>query len=424
MPWKEVDIVNLREEFVFEAIGGGTDFSSLCMDYGISRKTGYKWLARFREQGVCGLRDKSRRPHSSPDALAEDVVCSLIRIKRSAPKTWGPKKVLSLYERQHGSEQSPSLSSVQRVMDKAGYVSHRRRSRSDLPARVQEGLVAAQPNDLWTVDFKGWWKTRDRRRCEPLTLRDGFSRFLIDFRAMESTSERSVRPVFERAFEAHGLPAAIRSDNGSPFAASSAPLGLSRLSAWWVSLGIRLDRITPGHPEQNGAHERIHRDIRAELQMNPADGLEQSQALFDEWRDTYNWVRPHEAIGMKTPGSLYVRSDKSYDGSDIHISYPPNWIERRVTQGGTLKLCSVQIGISTALVGHTIGLQPIADRLDVWFDYLRLGHIDLNVMRFIRVTEQRRARSSSGRHAARRKSAGGLRPSSSRQTKQDVLPMS
>ncbi len=215
--------------------------------------------------------------------------------------------MLLLYERQHGCEQSPSLSSVQRVMDKAGYVNHRRRSRTDVPARVQEGLVAQQPNDLWTVDFKGWWKTRDRRRCEPLTLRDGFSRFLLDFRAMESTSERSVRPVFERAFEAHGLPVAIRSENGSPFAASSAPLGLSRLSSWWVSLGIRLDRIAPGHPEQNGVHERIHRDIRAELQMTPSDGLEQSQALFDEWRHMYNWIRPHESIGMQTPASFCTR---------------------------------------------------------------------------------------------------------------------
>ena len=424
MPWKELDIVNLREEFVFEAIGGGTDFSSLCMDYGVSRKTGYKWLERFRQQGIGGLRDKSRRPHASPDALAEDVICSLIRIKQSAPKTWGPKKVLSLYERQHGCEQSPSLSSVQRVMDKAGYVRHRRRARKDMAAPVQEGLVAQQPNELWTVDFKGWWKTRDQGRCEPLTLRDGFSRFLLEFRAMESTSERSVRPVFERVFQAYGLPVAIRSDNGSPFAASSAPLGLSRLSAWWVSLGIRLDRISPGHPEQNGAHERIHRDIRAELQMNPADGLEQSQALFDEWRRTYNFDRPHEAIGMQTPASLYKSSTRSYEVGDIQISYPPDWIERRVTTGGTIRLSSVQIAISSALVGHTIGLQPIADRLDVWFDYLRLGHIDLHVMRFIPFTEQKRGRSSSGRHAARRKSAGGLRPSSNGQTSQNVLPMS
>ncbi len=424
MPWKETDVMNLRQEFVLKALGGANDLSGLCLEYGISRKTGYKWLERFRQQGLGGLRNQSRRPHSSPEALAEDVICALVRIKESVPRTWGPKKVLSLYQRQYGSEQSPSLSSVQRVMDKAGYVSHRRRSRSSATARIQEGAVAQQPNALWTVDFKGWWKTRDRSRCEPLTIRDGFSRFLLDFRAMDSTAERSVRPVFERAFEAYGLPGVIRSDNGSPFAASCAPLGLSRLSSWWVSLGIRLDRIDPGHPEQNGAHERIHRDIRAELQMAPADGLEQSQALFDEWRHLYNWVRPHESLGMQTPASIYVPSDKRYDGLEVQISYPPDWIERRVTLGGTIRLSSVQVGISAALEGHTIGLQPIADRLDVWFDYLRLGHIDLHVMRFIPFTEQRRGRSSSGRHAARRKSTGGLRPPRHGQTTKNVLPMS
>jgi transposase InsO family protein len=425
MPWREAEVVNLRQELVLKALGGAVEFGALCAEFGISRKTGYKWVARFREQGLGGLRNQSRRPHGSPAALSEEVICELVRIKGSVPRSWGPKKVLSVYQRQHGSGEAPSLSSVQRVLDKMGFVSHRRRSRQGEPARVQEGMVPDKPNALWTVDFKGWWKTRDRARCEPLTVRDGFSRFLLDLRAMESTAERVVRPAFEGLFETYGMPAAIRSDNGTPFAASQAPLGLSRLSAWWVSLGIRLDRIDPGHPEQNGAHERIHRDIRAELQVQPADGVEQSQALFDEWRHTFNWQRPHEALGMKTPGSVYTPSTLAYDPSHVEIAYPPDWLERLVSPSGCITLCSVPVYISLALAGFVIGLQPVADRLDVWFDYLRLGHIDLHVMRFIPLTEnKKRRRSSSGRLAARRRNAGGLGPSRTGQPPPSVLPMS
>ena len=424
MPWKEAEVVNLRQEFVLKALGGAVEFGTLCTEYGVSRKTGYKWLGRFREGGLGGLGDQSRRPHSSPSALSEDVLCELIRVKRAIPLSWGPKKVLSVWQRQHGAESAPSLSSVQRVLDKAGFVRHRRRARRAEMTRVQEGVVPEKPNALWTVDFKGWWKTRDSARCEPLTVRDGFSRFLLDLRAMESTAERAVRPAFERMFEAYGLPEALRSDNGTPFAASRAPLGLSRLSAWWVSLGIRLDRIDPGHPEQNGAHERIHRDIRAELQICPADGVEESQALFDEWRHTFNWQRPHEALGMKTPGQVYTPSAQTYDPAPVEMIYAPDWLERRVSCQGNIRLCSVAIHVSHALAGFVVGLQPVSDRLDVWFDYLRLGHIDLHVMKFFPFTDNTRPRSSSGRLAARRRSGEGPRPSRNGQPTPNVLPMS
>jgi len=428
MPWKETEVMKLREEFVLKALGNVMSFTDLCSEYAVSRKTGYKWLERFRQGGLGALYDQSRRPDSSPDALNESVVCELIRIKKSVSSTWGPKKVHALYERQHGRADAPSLSSVKRVLDRAGYVEHRRRPRRDQTTRVQEGVVPQKPNELWTVDFKGWWKTRDRARCEPLTVRDGFSCFLLDLRAMESQSERSVRPVFEQIFELYGLPEAIRSDNGSPFASFNAPLGLSRLSSWWVSLGIRLDRIDPGRPDQNGAHERIHRDIRAELQMDPAACIEQSQPLFDQWRNEFNWQRPHEALEMKFPGEVYTSSSISFKNEPVDISYPAEWIERRVTTGGAIKLCNSRINISTALTGFIVGLQPVADRLDVWFDYLRIGHIDLHVMRYIPSTESKkktRRRSSSGRLAAQRKSPGGSgSPAPARQINRKVLPMS
>jgi len=413
MPWKETEVMRLREEFVLKALGDVMSFTDLCNEYNVSRKTGYKWLERFRQGGLGALYDQPRRPKSSPDALEESVVCELLRIKKSIKSTWGPKKVHALYERYHGQSATPSLSSVKRVLDRAGYVEHRRRPRRDQAARAHEGMVPGKPNELWTVDFKGWWKTRDRARCEPLTVRDGFSCFLLDLRAMESQSERAVRPVFEQLFELYGLPEAIRSDNGSPFASVNAPLGLSRLSSWWVSLGIHLDRIAPGRPDQNGAHERIHRDIRAELQINPAASIEQSQPLFDQWRNEFNWQRPHEALEMKFPGEVYTRSSISFQNEPVDISYPADWIERRVTTGGAIKLCNSKINISTTLTGFVVGLHPVADRLDVWFDYLRIGHIDLHVMRYIPCTEskkKRRHRSSSGRPVAQRKSPGASAP--------------
>ena len=411
MPWKEVEAVNLRQEFVLKSLSKVVDFGSLCREYGVSRKTGYKWVARFKEMGLGGLRDRSRRPNSSPGTLGEDVICELVRIKNAVPRSWGPKKVLSVYQRERGVLAGPSLSSVQRVMDKMGFVTHRRRRRHGEVARPQEGGVATAPNEQWTVDFKGWWKTRDGSRCEPLTVRDGFSRFLLDLRAMESTAEQSVRPVFERIFDQYGLPGSIRSDNGVPFASTSAPLGLSRLSSWWVALGIRLDRIDPGRPDQNGAHERIHRDIRCELQRSPADGREASQALFDEWRNTFNWERPHEALQMRVPGSLYVSSERTYEPGPVDISYPADWLERRVGKSGVIKLQTHTIHLSHALEGMVVGLQPVADRLDVWFDYLRLGHIDLHHFRFFPVTvDRKRHRPSSGRHAARRRGAGTSAP--------------
>jgi len=419
MPWKESNVVTLREEFVLKAMSPVMDFSALCKEYGISRKTGYKWMVRFKQGGLPALRNASRRPHSSSSALDEATVCELIRIKTTSASNWGPKKVLALYERLHGSSHAPSLSSVKRILDRAGFVQRRRRPRRDAPARIQEGIVATKPNQQWTVDFKGWWKTRDGARCEPLTVRDAYSRFLLDLRAMDSTSERAVRRAFERLFECYGLPESIRSDNGSPFASHQAPLGLTRLSSWWVALGIRLDRIDPGRPDQNGAHERIHRDIRAELQLSPANGMEASQALFDQWRHDFNWVRPHEALNMQVPGKIYAPSQTVYEPGPPDLNYPPDWLERRVMPKGAICLLNHTIHVSKAVGGFTLGLQPLADRLDVWFDYLRLGHIDLHTFRFLPIVRKRETRrSSSGRHSARRKDAQAV------QTTPKVLPIS
>jgi len=424
MPWKEENAVTLREEFVLKSLGKTMNFGQLCREYDVSRKTGYKWLDRFKNGGLPALRDQSRRPHSSPDALPEHVICELIRIKTQSPTTWGPKKILNLYERLHGANGTVSISSVKRVMDKAGFV-RRRRRRASPPARIQDRVVPTEPNELWTVDFKGWWKMRDGQRCDPLTLRDGASRFLLELRGMSGCAGADLLPVFEDVFEKYGIPQAIRSDNGSPFASTNGPLGLSQLSCWWVSLGIRLDRIDPGRPDQNGAHERIHRDIRAELQLDPAADIEQSQALFDQWRHCFNWERPNEGIGMKFPGELYKRSEQAYATDPTDIGYSADWLERRVSSHGAIKLSGTRIMLSQSLAGYVIGLQPVADRLDVWFDYLRLGHLDLGTMKFIRIEGKRKRRPPCGRGPARTGGRRACGPTIKRvQKSSEVLPMS
>src|ERR1017187_975737 len=258
MPWKESLKMDQRMEFVMKALAH-PNFRELCREYGISAKTGYKWRGRFFERGLGGLNELSRRPHGHADELGEAVVCAVVRLKQAHPH-WGPRKIQALYQRKHGGE-VPSESSFKRVLERAGLTVPRQVRRSVEPGRLGSGLKATQPNEVWSVDFKGWWRDRAGLRVEPLTVRDEHSRMLLEMRALASARTETVQACFERLFERHGLPGAIRSDNGSPFASVRAVLGLSRLSAWWLALGINLERSRPGCPQDNGAHERMHRDI-------------------------------------------------------------------------------------------------------------------------------------------------------------------
>ena len=380
MPWKEVDLVNIRKEFVLESYKDRGSFSDLCRRYGISAKTGYKWVERFEERGVAGLLDRSRRPKRSPNQLSEDEVCELIRLKQAHPN-WGPYKIRQLYEENHGT--SPCSSSVKRILDKAGYVRHRRRRPKRDNERIVNPITPDKPNQLWTVDFKGWWFTPCRQRCEPLTIRDEYSRYILAVRAMDSTRTDVVKKEFEVVFKEYGLPQIIRSDNGSPFAAVGSPLGLSRLSAWWISLGIGLDRIEPGHPQQNGGHERMHRDIKWELQRQPKDTLVQQQMAFDTWRYEFNNIRPHEAWNQKPPARFYVKSEIKYEGSPDLIVYPDDFITRKVAVNGNIKIDKKVIPISTALAGYDVGLKYLTQNdMEVHFDYLKIGNIDLSARAF------------------------------------------
>jgi len=380
MPWKEINVMDQRTEFIVRVFKQNAPFKSVCDDFGISAKTGYKWLNRFIEEGIDGLEDRSRRPHRHSNQLTEDIICRLIKLK-TAHTAWGPKKIADLYAKQYG--KAPSRSSVHRIFEKAGLVLKKRRRMVNPHQRLVNRVEAKYPNDIWTVDFKGWWYTQDRQRCEPLTVRDDFSRYVLTAVPLQNSRTESVKSEFERLFSIYGLPRVIRSDNGTPFASTRAVFGLSRLSAWFVALGIQLDRIKPGCPYQNGGHERMHRDIRHEVQAVVKGDLQHNAASLEIWRKDFNEKRPHEALNMKTPSEVYKKSSRKYKGTPDKIDYPNNFMERKVNPIGQIALNDQRIYITAALKGWTIGLNPINDNeLDVHFAHLNLGSINLETCAF------------------------------------------
>jgi transposase InsO family protein len=383
MPWKLINAMDARTEFVLRAMRQDSDFCALCREFGISRKTGYKWKERFLREGLPGVAERSRRPESSPNQLAEDQVCRIVRLKQVHPH-WGPRKLREVFARQFSAERVPSLSTFKRVLDKAGLVEHRQRRKcKEAGTRLIRPVVAVRPNHVWTVDFKGWWYTLDRRRFEPLTIRDDYSRYILCARALASARTEAVREQFHRVFEHNGLPEIIRSDNGAPFATDSSPLGLTRLSAWWLTLGINLDRIRPGKPQENGAHERMHRDIAWELEGDAETDLVKQQASLDVWVRTFNNERPHESLGMKLPCELYATSSRSFDPSGVQLVYPSPYLVRKVTGTGSIKIDNMLIFISQAFAGLDVGLEAIGDnRYTVWFCRLPLGVLDVETVSF------------------------------------------
>jgi len=378
--------MNQRTEFALRALQAGQNFRGLCRAYGISAKTGYKWRERLVQRGLKGLQDLSRRPEKSPRGLAEAVVCEIVRIKE-AHQAWGPRKIRAVYERVHAGGPVPSESSFKRVLDRAGLVEPRRLRRGRSQAgRLGKGRQAQAPNEVWTADFKGHWYDRRQRRCEPLTVRDEFSRYLLELRAVPDARTDTVRSCFEQLFERHGLPVAIRSDNGTPFGSPSGILGLSRLSAWWIVLGIDLERSRPGCPQDNPAHERLHLDVKRELQ-DPQGELE--QAGFDQWRQVFNQERPHEALQMHCPAELYQPSARRYEGTPQDLLYPT--MESRKV-GGCGRICwgrRQSIFISEALAGWSVGLEPAtqAGCWNVWFGRLLLGQLEEQTLSFRRATD-------------------------------------
>jgi transposase InsO family protein len=375
MPWKKTEPMEEPMEFALKAMRT-LNFRALCQQYGVSAKTGYKWKERFLREGMAGMAEQSRRPKSSPEQLPEEEVCEIVRLKL-AHLSWGARKIGELYLRRH--EEVASESTFKRVLERAGLTQKRRRRPSSEAGRLCSGRRAALPHEVWTVDFKGWWRSWGRR-CEPLTVRDEPSRYVLELPALGNARTQTVRNNFERLFERHGLPQAIRSDNGAPFASVHGLFGLSRLSAWWVALGIDLERGRPGHPQDNGAHERRHGDISRQI-----EALGQSdQESLDLWRESFNYERPHEALGMRCPGELYRAAERKYEGTPEDLDYP-QMCPRRVSATGAIKIDNLCLFLSSSLAGWSVGLKPIAqEHFEVWFGRLLLGQIDLSTSNFIR----------------------------------------
>lgn len=369
--------MDLRKEFVVAALAPGANFSQVCGRFGISRTNGYKWLRRYRAHGELGLQDKSRRPLTFKSTDGETVL-RLIELRRQYRK-WGAKK-LGQRLLKLGHSQIPSTKTIARILDRVGEPRVRQAPRRCLRVvvRDREKLDVKAPNDVWTVDFKGWWRTRDGRRYEPLTVRDAFSRSILCLEMLPSTKAESVKPVFERLFQCHGLPQVIRVDNGSPFACTRAPAGLSRLSAWWTAVGIRVSFGRPGHPQDNGSHERMHADIAAELEADPASSRELQQEAAERWRQEFNDVRPHEALGMRTPSDLFKRSTLRYRGIRL-AAYPASYSIRRVSSLGCVRYAGRAVYISLSVAGYDVGVRRVSqsETIRVSFYGLDLGTFDL-----------------------------------------------
>jgi len=374
MPWKESSVMEERVRFVGRLLEG-EGMSEVCRSFGISRKTGYKIYNRFKKQGVEALMDRSRRPVRYANQLPHQVESLIVTLKREKPH-WGARKIRELLVRRlAGDVRIPAKSTVHAVLDRHGLVKRARKRRHKAQGTP---LSAGQaPNDLWCVDFKGEFKLGDRRYCYPLTVTDHASRFILSCEALESTKQAGAIPVFQRLFEQRGLPAAIRSDNGVPFASPNGLYGLSRLSVWWLRLGIQIERIKPGHPQQNGRHERMHLTLKKETTKPAGQNILQQQARFDEFVREFNDERPHEALKMKTPAEVYRSSTKQYHGLP-EIDYPFHDRDILVTACGRICMHRKKINISTVLAGQRLGVTEVED--GIWltsFMHYDLGYIDL-----------------------------------------------
>jgi putative transposase len=374
MPWQETRPMDQRERFIEDERLALYSMTELCARYGVSRKTGYKWLARFAADGRRGLRDQSRAPHHCPHRIGWEMARLIVSVRRAHP-SWGPRKLLDRLELEYPDLELPAASTVGDLLVRRGLVKKRRWRRH----HTHPGVVPAvtrEPNDLWTADFKGHFKTRDGVYCYPLTVADQHTRFLLACQGLASIHGWRVRPVFERLFRAYGLPRAIRTDNGAPFA-NTGLHGLTQLNVWWMRLGIVHQRIRPARPQENACHERMHRTLKSEATRPPKANRAAQQRRFASFRTEYNTERPHEALGGKPPASQYTSSPRPYSQRLPTLEYPGHFLVKPVTAAGTFRFKHKLLFIANALKHHAIGLEEVAD--GVWSIYLGnvlLGRLD------------------------------------------------
>jgi putative transposase len=374
MPWRKTSAMDERCQFVIDAEKDWGHFTELCAYYGISTKTGYKWLGRFKQGGMVSLQNRSRAPKNHPNEVSVGTKEAVLEARRTHP-TWGPKKLRRVLQDMNRKRSWPALSTIGEIIKSHGLSIPRKRRRHATPSTQPFGNCDA-PNRVWCADYKGWFRTGDGYRCDPLTITDGFSRYLLRCQITEGQSYEVARGIFEATFREYGLPIAIRTDNGAPFA-SIGLAGLSRLSVWWLRLGIDLERIKPGKPQQNGRHERMHLTLKKETAKPPAQSLRAQQRRFDSFREEYNQMRPHEALAMKTPGSLYQSSPRSYPTRIPEFEYDSELETRVIGARGEFYWKGNRIFVSEVLQGERIGLHCCQDRYwEIYLGTLKLGILD------------------------------------------------
>jgi transposase InsO family protein len=374
MPWKECSVMDERLRFVARLLEG-EEMSALCREFGISRKTGYTIWSRYKDQGLEALTDRSRRPVRYGNQLPAQVEAMIVGCKRDKPH-WGARKIRELLIRRLRQEvRVPATSTIHAVLDRHGLVKHKGRRRGRAHGTpLSDGV---KPNDLWCTDYKGEFLLGNKKYCYPLTVTDHASRYLLLCEALESTREVLALTAFERLFKERGLPTAIRSDNGVPFASANSLFNLSRLSVWWLRLGIGIERIKPGNPQQNGRHERMHLTLKKETTRPPGMNTLQQQATFDGFIQEFNDERPHEALAMKCPADLYVPASRQYQGLP-ELEYPLHDREVVVTHCGRLCLHRKIISISKVFAGQKLGIREVDEA--IWlvsFMHYDLGYVDL-----------------------------------------------
>lgn len=358
MPWRETNVLEERKLFITRMLRGEETFTELCEDFGIPRKTGYKWKARFLERGMEGLADLSRRPHKFRQQVPNEVLCEIVRIKKWK-EHWGAKKIRGYLVEQQILSAVPHARTIERYLKSCGYVTpHTKSWREQF---VSEAIITpTAPNDVWTVDHKGWWTTKDGKRCEPLTVMDRYSRMLLNLSAHQRKTYKDTKRVFIELFEEFGLPHVVRMDNGTPFASVQGLHRLTRFSIWLLKLGIIPNRMDLASPHQNGSHERTHRDMKRELQMNPARCRDEEQKRFDVWKYEYDHLRPHEALGGKSPATIYKKSPRVFNPK-TKFEYPPDFELRKITANGDVTWKMSTIRIAKAMAGEYIGFEDYGE---------------------------------------------------------------
>jgi transposase InsO family protein len=371
--------MNQKVLFIADHLRGSRPVAQLCAEYGISRKTAYKWIERYIERGAAGLEDRSRRPHVSPRATSSEVLTALLELRRRH-SSWGAKKLLKILQGKHPQWQLPSRSGCCQILKRHGLI-RRKTHRRVIGHPGKPGSVILAANHVWSADFKGQFRMGNGRYCYPLTISDGYSRFLLGCQGLTTTAVEQAKPVFQRVFQEFGLPQYIRTDNGVPFATNTLAR-LSKLSAWWVRLGVMPQLIEPGNPQQNGRHERMHRTLKAETTRPPAHTMRSQQVKFDHFRQEFNHERPHEALDLETPDAHYQPSPRPMPSKPPPLEYPDRYEVRYVSANGGIRWNKQWVNVSSTCIGEYVGLEEIDDGIwSVYFGALRLGRLDERNMR-------------------------------------------